>query len=555
MLSSEKITTKERLQLCCKPTYKPRRVKNKGAGFVLILNYLIMNLFSFLQTLTLDISGYESLPWQVVGCFTLPIAGWLADAHIGRYKMIRCSVWIMWIATVLATLSSVVAQLFEGYFSIDTKMQALLLVFMAIGLGGYQANIIQFGMDQLHDSSTTEITAFIIWYVWTSISSGIVVDFISACLSQKYVLIRLLFVSTILTLALVLLFCCNHWLVKEPVKHNSFKLVYKIIKYAMRNKYPRQRSAFTYCEDELPSRIDYGKSKYGGPFTTEQVEDVKTFLRVLPLAMVGGALIGSVIASDYLRNKLNKMFLKHGDSESELDLNASKMSIIKCSYSEASLTHTIYYSAIRLIVLHETLLYPIFHRCFTWLESLQKAFIGMLLQLVRVLTLMAYQIVAQHNYYSVLNSNNITTPCLFYAHQGTLSSSFDYHWMAIPDFIVSISYIMLYTGAVEYFSAQVPYFMKGLTVGVTFSSVYLSGAVLLILSIPFTNRALSYTPGPVTSCGFWYGLLLTIVETTICIILIILTRWYKKRRRQDVLPNEHIFAERYYSAIIAPKHT
>ena len=322
-------------------------------------------------------------------------------------------------------------------------------------------------------------------------------------------------------------------------------MVYKIIKYAIRHKHPQYRSAFTYCEDELPSRIDFGKNKYGGPFTIEQVEDVKTFLRVLPLAIVGGALIGSVIASDYLRNKLNKMFLKHGDSESEVDLNVSKMSIIKCSYSEASFTHTIYYSAILLIVLHETLFYPIFHRCLPQLESLQKAFIGMLLQLVRIFILMAYEIVAQHNY--SVQSNNITTPCLFYAHQGTLSSSFDYHWMAIPDFIVSISNMMLYIGAVEYFSAQVPYFMKGLTVGVTFSSVFLSGAVLLILSIPFTTKALSYTPGPVTSCGFWYGLLLTVVETIVCIILIILTRWYKKRRRQDVLPNEHIFAERYYS--------
>jgi hypothetical protein len=25
----------------------------------------------------------------------------------------------------------------------------------------------------------------------------------------------------------------------------------------------------SYCEDELPSRIDFGKNKYGRPFTTE----------------------------------------------------------------------------------------------------------------------------------------------------------------------------------------------------------------------------------------------------------------------------------------------
>ena len=33
-------------------------------------------------------------------------------------------------------------------------------------------------------------------------------------------------------------------------------------------------------------RIDFGKSKYGGPFTTEQVEDVKTFFRALGLVLI-----------------------------------------------------------------------------------------------------------------------------------------------------------------------------------------------------------------------------------------------------------------------------
>ncbi len=31
--------------------------------------------------------------------------------------------------------------------------------------------------------------------------------------------------------------------------------------------------------------MDLGKSRYGGPFTTEQVEDVKTILRLLPLCL------------------------------------------------------------------------------------------------------------------------------------------------------------------------------------------------------------------------------------------------------------------------------
>ena len=96
--------------------------------------------------------------------------------------------------------------------------------------------------------------------------------------------------------------------------------------------------AFIYCKDELPSRIDFGKSKYGGPFTTEQVEDVKTFLRFIPLIIVGGALASSVVTSDII---LCYKLLS--------DISISESNISKC-YFEASFTHTIYYGAAILIV-------------------------------------------------------------------------------------------------------------------------------------------------------------------------------------------------------------
>ena len=55
-------------------------------------------------------------------------------------------------------------------------------------------------------------------------------------------------------------------LIKEPTTKNPFKLIYKVIKYAIYTKYPVQRSAFTYWKDNLSSRIDFRKNKYGGPF-------------------------------------------------------------------------------------------------------------------------------------------------------------------------------------------------------------------------------------------------------------------------------------------------
>ena len=51
--------------------------------------------------------------------------------------------------------------------------------------------------------------------------------------------------------------------------------------FARRHKVPIQRSAFTYWEDDIPTGLDLGKNKYGGPFTTEKVENVKAFFGII----------------------------------------------------------------------------------------------------------------------------------------------------------------------------------------------------------------------------------------------------------------------------------
>ena len=235
------ITFQEWFRLCCRPTYKPRRVKNKGAILVLVCNFLIMCIFQLLGQYKCIREKYRYRIGLSLVAFALTplIAGWLDDAHFGRYKVIRCSICIMWIATMLATTSSVIAQLVDAYIHIDKKVLMVLLIFMAFGLGGYQANIIQFGLDQLQDASTTEITSFIAWYTWTTISACFTVDFAYTCLIDKQQkIIVSLFVSLSVTLALTLLLYCNHWLIKEPVKENPFRLVYRVLKYALKHKQP-----------------------------------------------------------------------------------------------------------------------------------------------------------------------------------------------------------------------------------------------------------------------------------------------------------------------------
>ena len=238
----------------------------------------------------------------IIWGLTLPIAGWLADVCLTRFEVIRWSILIMWIASVLVAASSVLSQIsvvehYNYHDSANKYVTMLLLIVMCLGSGGYQANAFLFGIDQLQDASTDEITSFISWYISTYFSSGLVIKFIYICLGEAYnSFLPQFLVCICLTILALLTLLCDRIFLKEPITQNPFQLIYKVIKYAIKTKHPRCRSAFTYCEDNLPSRIDFGKHKYGGPFTTEEVEDVKTFLRLLVVIFITAAMACGILS-------------------------------------------------------------------------------------------------------------------------------------------------------------------------------------------------------------------------------------------------------------------
>ena len=81
---------------------------------------------------------------------------------------------------------------------------------MAIGFGGYQANVIQFGLDQLQDTSITEITAFISWYCWTYFSSSVIMEMAHTCMKQEYLLLGHLLVCVSTSIVIASTFMCHH---------------------------------------------------------------------------------------------------------------------------------------------------------------------------------------------------------------------------------------------------------------------------------------------------------------------------------------------------------
>ena len=535
--NNQDITRKDQLSACCNvKRYQIRRVKNKGAVLVLAISYLVTSILYFLVNSAVHYPLHQV--WLIPFGITTAIAGWLTDAFLGRYKVIRCSIWIMWLLTIAITLSAVVGQLSEIYYHYKDIVQPTLFCMISIGLGAFQSNIIQFGLDQLHDASTTEIKSFIVWYVNSLITTGFIVEFNFSCLNEFYLS---LLICVCLTFALILMICFNKLLIKEPPPKYSFKLIYKVIKFAIVTKHPRYRSAFTYCEDELPSRIDFGKSKYGGPFTTEQVEDVKTLFRFIPLISIFGV-IASVLVTE------TSLYFVRGRRFTESHVVQGSGGIAEC-YAETSLTNSVHLGILLLIVFHELIIYPLFHRCICCIrvKSLWKVLTGITIQILRVTILIAIDVISRHNY--LKSEYNATIQCMFNkGHHDLLSKNLNYRLLTVPQYLHFISITFLLTGAIEFICSQAPYSMKGVIIGAQYTLISIcSIPTLVVIAVVLSKTDLSNLGTGTIGCEFWYALLIIVAHISLFILLAWMVKRYKMRKREDLLPNEHFFAERYYS--------
>ena len=83
---------------------------------------------------------------------------------------------------------------------------------------------------------------------------------IDASLDSCHVMVLVLLNTTIL----IVLCISKKLFYLQKASVNPFKTVYKVIKYSWKHKVPEHRSAFTYWEEDIPRRIDLGKTKYGG---------------------------------------------------------------------------------------------------------------------------------------------------------------------------------------------------------------------------------------------------------------------------------------------------
>ena len=519
--------SEEKLYLC-RPSCRVKWLKNKGAILIIVWSFLVSSVFHFVR------AGYQKnlregyvSPGGIILVLTallFPIGGWMADAYIGRYRMIHYSIWMMWTGAIFIMAGEIFANV-NGTYNKAIKVYVIYAMFavMAMGLGAFQSNIIQLGVDQLTDASSTEITSFITWYVLILYASGITLQFATECIiymqpNDELYYVKVLAIAFFLTIVLCSDFLLHGWLVKEQVIINRFNLILRVIRYALKNW--KLKHMIT-VNNQAPSCLDVAKQTYGGPFTPQQVEDVKMFLQLLKLVALCTFLCCGIPLVEYAKQNIERHM-----QEWEGNYNLSGC------YNRLTIRYGDYLIAISVVLLYEFLVYPFFNHCLPKISIERKFLLGAVLFLMRILALLSLEIVV----FTDFDTKNSTETCIFTAQdEQKINIDISGRWLIIPGVMSALSSLLFFQSGFEFIWAQAPTSMTGLLFGICYASASLSIIFQATLASPFLFvRRIPWQHIPLT-CGIWYFILQSLVVVIILAIIAVMIKKYKRRDTNDNL--------------------
>ena len=450
----------------------------------------------------------------------LPVAGWLGDSLLGRYRAIIAGFMLSALGLLALLSSFLMLQLNRN------PVPAFIVLCVSqlmdtLGLGILYTNLLPFIIDQMIGASAKDIGAAVQWYFWVA-SAGMLSQRVFVCLSsiaQQYYNIPAVSVTvltvTVLALSAVLITdcLCHKWLEIHYKSSKPFKIIFKVLNYARKTKYPEHRSALTYIDEEEPSRLDYGKHKFGGPFTEEEVEDVKTVLRLIPLYL---SIFGVFIAHNLQSKNFFQAHLIHATAATVDCIN--------------SLQHVIYYIlAILLIPIYQLVLLPLLHNRIPSLIKLITA--GLFLCFIVSLMDLTMDTIG-HSYRNI-------TQCMFTADPES-ALPIPFYWVLVSDVLNGIGALLIVCSIAEFLMAQTPNRMRGVMTGL---GVTLVGAGSLLHQ--GLESLLRHFHKATPSCGFYYYLVLSILLLMSLVLFTITAKRYKLRER-DRHVNIQAIAEEHY---------
>ena len=496
--------------LCIK-IYQSSLIHSRGAVIVLIwLSMITISTNILLRSTAIFLSDASSIwgdiPIPALFYLSFPILGYLGERWT-RYKVIMVGVSIIVINYVINLILQTVIIVVDVHNGIRTAIEYIwtaTILLTLFGFGLFMGNIIQFGTDQLQFAPSHHLAAFARWLMCLllfslGIPGGIVVE-------SNLIYYGIYCFSFILLFGFLIMTgcCCKHHLIIEPPPRiDPVKMIWRVMKYAWKHKYPVRRSAFTYCEGP-PSRLDLAKERYGGPFTTEQVENVKSFWSII------------VVLLPLTANTLTDTFTVAKQYVIFMGVNTTiTVQMFVLIYPEI-----IQYSvAVISIIFFQLVIVQFFSCCIP--SMLKRMWIGLVFILFSsiTLTIISAKInnsLQQLNHTSFneeqCQTSNITVPvCLW-----------PYYVLIIPQLLSGVGLGLYYMTSVEFILAQGPHYMQGPLIGILFVQSAVSGINSVIT-----------TSTPVGCYWEYYATISSIVFTSLIIYSIAVYR-YKYRQRNEI---------------------
>ena len=509
---------------------------------------------------------------------TYPLSGLIADVYCGRLKTVGISLFFLLAFTVILCVLEIFDSVYISklhalpYYSfkeydhnkkiVITVIGLIAFILFNIGLAGYQANFIQLGLDQLFEAPSQYLRLFILYTAWIfgcgSLPFTLMLPLLLCSVQLKDVPIYLLvIIPSIISVTLIILLIISrwkrHWFYIEPGHQNPYKTVFNVIKFAKNHKHPLRRSAFAYCDDYVPSRIDFAKQRFGGPFTTEQVENVKTFLRIVIVLLATGPLFVLEVPASLFIFPLFGFHTSKFHKHAGRDFCTGGHVIVETG-SLMNLFSTLFFFPVYIWV-NTSMFCRKAHGFF------KRVFIGAVISLLGVTCLVITDVVGHS-----LKADNISngTQCMFqvYRSHGIIyNPALNIHWSVLipPSLLLGVGPLLVITASLEFISAQSPQPMKGFLIGIFFAIrglfQFLNSTVTFAFSFkqPWASGEILEHP-PVTNCGFTYFLFTTVTGLIGLLLFSIAAKKYKYRERDEGLFQQQV-VEDIYERYITQDHS
>ena len=485
---------------------------SKGALLVLLWAIIILLAFYTLlySFMSLPLTSIHYIIWDGENAITFfiffPLFGYLGE-RIPRYRLLAVGVTLIIISYIVDLPLTIVISSLQLHPNVSFYIYVVYVIAMLPALMGYGlviTNIIQFGVAQLQFAPSGHFAAFARWstcvFFATVALPQIIIFSVLATNDNLYKYSLPTMQGVIVIFLSILTFITKrHFVFEFPSRIDAVKQIWQVLKHAWKHKHPtRTVSAFAYTHNNALTRMDICKERYGGPFTLDEVEDVKTFWYIFFI------LFPHIFIPYFSIDTFGQWYFFQLNSPTD----SLHILLLKTPSAMYGLLAAIFVAIFQLVIV------PFFPRIIP--NMLKRILIGICCHILSAISTTVIYYNTKENFNNTQfgpNSSNVDF---------SNDKVWPYYIIAVPIFLTGMALFLNVTSQLEFILAQSPHNMRGMLI--SFLQCELIFPLLIHLVVTSTHVD-----------NYWQYY---IVETLLCCASLVICSFaayfYRYRQRNDI---------------------